>query len=769
MNVENIIASICEVIKQGKVALFIGSGVSIDPPSRLPAGKPLKETPVKGLIARHPPNEEKLVLENVIANLSLEAVYGIIHEEIGDQLITAMKMALDDERLEPNKIHRFVAKALSLGNVIVTTNYDTLIERAYSQEKDLEICYDEETFKGFINNFKEGEGRWLLKLHGSFRVRKKDTSKSIVTTLDRIGRGLPPKTEEALRLILKRLPLIFWGYGCGDLDIVYPVLAQQESEKEIYWIKHQRERAEKPLYVGDEIEELKSELPHIATVLMNRRKHNDGKIYLIKHLTSDFVERLIEKLNWELAEVERENKGLSESQWKGELFCLGYRASQLEKASILAKLIELGRNTERGREKLSELNKLMQKLYKEALKESEKEEFKDPLKTSRLYRDFGFSLYLRDHEEAIRHYEESEKLLNQVTTEVRETEFLEKAELFSCFSLAYRRAYQIEKAREYALRAWKAIPEEIRKQLNIPHGNFTSIKYKDRELGDKQKSDLGNILRRLANMYHDLVSDPATLSIAIRPGRDIWKMDNVEKKLLEEALQLARIDKELQKSAGNVRGRIQSENVLGLIATKLGEADMEVHQQSKNDASLLGWTTWEYAQACRNLGLALEKEGKLEQAVDTLKEAKRNFRRKDDVITTDWHIGRILIKKGDARGIFIIEEITKGDRDWHWKGNDLALLGIGYCDLLKNREKEAIEFFKQMLELYKGKKDEVIKSRAYGIDNALANVKSALLRFCTKETHKQDDFCKELQHQQIRLEKMREEALKTMIGFFSKS
>ena len=768
MNLDSAIASICEVIKQGKAALFIGSGVSIDPPSCLPPGEPLKNTPIEGLLASYRPSIKELVFENTIADLSLETVYGVMQEEIGKQLITSMATALDDDGLEANKLHRFIAKALSLSNVIVTTNYDGQIERAYSQEaqgEDLEICYDEETFKRFINNFEEGKGKWLLKLHGSFRVKGEDTSESVVTTLDRVGRGLPSKTKKALRLVLKRLHLLFLGYGCGDLDIVYPVLAQKKSEKEMWWIKHESERAGKSLYIGNEIKELSTELLHITTVLLNRGKNNGEKVFLIKYLTSEFIEMLITNLNWQLTQPKSE--GLSKSHWKGELFCLGHQASQLEKASILANLTRLGRNTEGGREKLTQLNRLMQQLYKEAVGES-----KDPLKTSRLYRDLGFSLYLGSHEEtkeAIKHYEKSKGLLSQIDPETKP--LLEEAELLSLYALAYRRVYQIEKAREYAVQAREAIPKEILDQLDSSYQNLSSLKYRNKELDDKQKSNLGNILRRLANTYHDLVSDPTTLSIAIGIGKDSWKMADVENNLLEEAFQRISSDKKLQNMVGNVRERIQSENVLGLIATKRGKVDKakQVHEQRKKDASLLNWTSWEYAQACRNLGLALEKEGNLDLAIERLEEAREKFRRTGDKETTNWHIGRIRIKKGDARGIFVIEEIKRGPKNWHWKANDLVLLGIGYHDLLKNKEEEARSFFEQMLELYEAIEPIELKSQAYGIDNALANVKSAHLRLCSEGTHKEDDLCKRLQDQQARLEKMREEALKVIASFFSQS
>jgi tetratricopeptide (TPR) repeat protein len=411
----------------------------------------------------------------------------------------------------------------------------------------------------------------------------------------------------------------------------------------------------------------------------------------------------------------------------------------------------------------------MQQLYKEAVGMS-----KDPLKTSRLYRDFGFSLYLGSHEEtkeAIKHYEKSKGLLSQIDPKTKP--LLEEAELLSLYALAYRRVYQIEKACEYALHAREAIPKEIRDQFGSVYQNLSSLKYRNKELDDRQKSNLGNILRRLANTYNDLVSDPTTLSIAIRIGKDSWKMEDVENKLLEEAFQsIITSDKELQSSVGNIRERFQSENVLGLIATKQGKVEKakQAHERSKRDAFMLNWTNWEYAQACRNLGLALEKEGNLDRAIECLEEAREKFRRAGDKLTTNWHIGRIRIKKGDAKGIFVIEGFKRDPNDWHWKGNDLVLLGIGYHDLLKNKEKEARKFFEQMLKLYEDRENIEIKSRAYGIDNALANVKSTHLRLCsTNGTHKEDDLCKRLQDQQARLEKMREEELKVIASFFSQS
>ena len=752
MKIENVVARMCEHIKGGEVVLFVGAGISKDPPSCLPLGSTLKRTPVEGLCAGYPPNVKDLLIEYAIADLSLEEVYGIIHEEIGERLITTMASALDDDRLEPNRLHDFVAEALSLGNIVVTTNYDRQIERTYRKE-DLEVCYNKKTFGDFLTSFPKRKGKWLLKLHGTFRIKEgntlRNTFKSVKITLDRVGRGLPSQTEKSLDIILRERPIIFLGYGCGDVDIVYPTLASVKSDEEIWWVKHDDEES---LLGYEDLQNLSKELPHITHVLLNRGKNNGGEISLIGYATREFIEKLMEKLGWELARPK--NEGLPESHWRKKLFNLGYQANKTEKASILATLVSLGIDTEKGKVRRHQLIELMEELYRDAIKAS-----KETLKTGRLYRNLGFSIYLKDPtnpettEKAVEYYRIAEELLEKVTPEKKLP--LWKSELLSLGALAYRRSYQTSKALKYASRAWETIPEEIRNQLEA---DSETITYEGRVLRDRQKTDLGNVLRRVANTWNALVSDPTTLSTSI--GRLEWKTRPVEEKLLRKALMLVGMYRKLQK--GKMRERIQSEHVFGLIATKLGEVDKaeKAHKQSKENGFLLNWIGREYAQACRNLGLALEKKGLLDKAVIELKEAEEKFARKVDKLVTAWHMGRILIKNGDTRGIHEITRIENqtGQEDWHKKCNNLVLLGIGHYDLERKKDK-AQTYFTQMLEIYEGIKDHYIISKPYGIENALANIMSASFRLCPEGKHGNDGICERFRCQQRRLKEMREEKI----------
>jgi hypothetical protein len=753
---QDFVARICEYVKRGEMALFVGAGVSKDPPSCLPLGSEIKKTLIEGFCADYPSDVKDLIIEYAIADLSLEEVCGVIYEEMSEQLITTMASALDDEELQPDMLHLFVAKTLSLGNIVVTTNYDRQIERAYLK-KDLKVCYDKKTFGRFVDKFRKRKGVWLLKLHGTFKIKKgntiRDVSESVRTTIDRVGRGLPVEVEKALKATLRKFPILFIGYGCGDVDIVYPILASVKSKKEIFWVKHD---GKKLLYVGEDTRNLKNELPHIANVLVNRGKTNNGKVSLIMYPTLEFIEKLAAKLGWELAP--RKSGGLSESHWREQLLSIGYQANKIEKASVLATLSMLGADTEKGREKKQQLIQLAKGLYGEALEMAE-----EPFKKARLHRGLGFTIYLSNPtdkdtiEKAVEHYGIAEELLEKVSSE--KLPVLDKLELLSLKALAYRRSYQIMKAFKYSSLVWEAIPHQIQDQLEKLHQNSETIKYKNQELSDRQKSNLGNVLRRVADVLSAFASDPATLSTAVKGP--IWKIHPIEKRILKEALKLARSSRKLQILSGNIRERIQSEHILGLVATKLNKTReaKRVHTKSKEDAFLLNWIGREYAQACRNLGLVLEKED-LEKGLVELKEAEERFSLKGDRLITAWHIGRILIKKEDEGGVSKIEEIMKERKphEWHMKCNDLVFLGIGYCDLKKEKA-IAENLFKQMLEIYENVNDDLVMSMPYGVDNALANIEAAYFRLCLEGNYGNDELCKRFRCQEQRLEKMREEKI----------
>jgi len=107
---QDLVARICEYLEKGEMALFVGAGVSKDPPSCLPLGSEIKKTLVEGFCEDYPPDIKDLIIEYAIADLSLEEVCGVIYEETVEQLITLMASALDDEKLQPNILHDFVAK-----------------------------------------------------------------------------------------------------------------------------------------------------------------------------------------------------------------------------------------------------------------------------------------------------------------------------------------------------------------------------------------------------------------------------------------------------------------------------------------------------------------------------------------------------------------------------------------------------------------------------------------------------------------------------------
>lgn len=119
-----------------------------------------------------------------------------------------------------------------------------------------------------------------------------------------------------------------------------------------------------------------------------------------------------------------------------------------------------------------------------------------------------------------------------------------------------------------------------------------------------------------------------------------------------------------------------------------------------------GWYP-ELPQALRNLGLAYEIDGRVDDAITTLETARRFFadaERKEDILTTLGHIGRIKTEAGQAEGVDDIRthlEGIEGTRldTWHWRANDNCLLGIASWDISGDHH-AGIEYFESMVTVW---------------------------------------------------------------------
>jgi len=121
----------------------------------------------------------------------------------------------DDVEFKPNDWHQAILNVSELGPcVTVTTNYDTLIERAFGEVGFVPYLYHE---KNLLNSLSGGTHRPIFKLHGS--IKKQDDrlilSSSDYRYLEDEGRLM----LDVLRSLLMTRTALFVGYSMQDPDV----------------------------------------------------------------------------------------------------------------------------------------------------------------------------------------------------------------------------------------------------------------------------------------------------------------------------------------------------------------------------------------------------------------------------------------------------------------------------------------------------------------------------------------------------------------------
>jgi len=763
-----------------RIAFYAAAGISKDCPTHLPLGRRLGQAVLSGFVEREK-GRDLSALTEAVRTRTLEEICGIIHNELKDKkrLIAKMSNALDSEDLIPNYNHRFLARALHDGHLVVTTNYDAMIERAYGELNGSDfpterICYDNGTFEGFVEQSsastfsRSGNERgWLLKLHGTFHLGREEKGLSIMTTLDRVGQGLPPKAEAALIQVLQNCPMIVLGYGCMDIDIVYPVLDGVESCQPIWWVKHNEGMTH--IYDCVQLQGILSQekaksardvdvgLLKTASVLSNRGIQNHGEVWLIKALTSQVVLALMARIGGSFGSNMRPCAG-EEEPWVDELRQLGWDASDSERLHVLAKLAQACGPQRSGSRDIYDLSST---LFEAALNAVGSD-----CNRSRIYREVGWNSYRidpeRNSDEAVSFYDSAERLLPQDRSSRTSRIIIQ-----SLKALAYRRAREMDKAWQTAEEASRSLPSFILSG-DLPSEPGALCSYlKDHGVEEHSFGLLGSALRRLAAVFDQCVAGPLTLATGIR-CRYEWKMEEREVDTLIRARKLLEADRALQRLTGEPIQEIQSEHHLGLVCSKLGEGETAVgiHELSCRTARHFGrW--YEYAQALRNRALAEEVVGRLNDAISNLTKAVDLFEglegRVDDVLVALWHLGRMRIKNNDETGLDDIERHRSHPRtvrSWHWTANDRALLGIGCFDI-RGDLTAAREHFTSMVEEY-GKDGVDLRRQTYGVDNALANAIAAAERLSKDKGAESLDVRTELVQLRQRLERLRLDQLQRL-------
>ena len=188
------LAQACDVLvrrlRHGRCVFFVGAGISVSPPTCLPAAAGLKSQILAAIpSARH----AKRTLEMIspasrqrLMALPLELIIQVLEEWIGVRAVAPLAATAS---APPNPNHTCLAEGLALGKTaVVTTNVDTAIEQALMGRK-ARVAVGEAECRRLLSDLRRdaSASAALVKLHGTA-----DNQRSMVATVRRVGRGLGP-------------------------------------------------------------------------------------------------------------------------------------------------------------------------------------------------------------------------------------------------------------------------------------------------------------------------------------------------------------------------------------------------------------------------------------------------------------------------------------------------------------------------------------------------------------------------------------------------
>ncbi|MFH1441374.1 MAG: tetratricopeptide repeat protein [Candidatus Omnitrophota bacterium] len=237
---KNYIPEISKLIRQKKIVVFYGAGISKN--SGLPLANELAQLILKKLCINDTDKDE--ILNSA---LPFEAFIEIISRNTDVSSILEVF-----EKGEPNINHAFIAKMAKnrFIRIIVTTNFDLLIEKALEKEglkrdKDFTVYYNENQFSKIDLADTKNKSIIILKIHGSI-----ENKESIRVTMETIASETPSDPMAYLIRYLfltgKHKKVLILGYSCSDEFDITPNIQDivENPKKEIIFVEHSKEGIE---------------------------------------------------------------------------------------------------------------------------------------------------------------------------------------------------------------------------------------------------------------------------------------------------------------------------------------------------------------------------------------------------------------------------------------------------------------------------------------------------------------------------------------------
>ena len=286
--INNCIEKLAVAVTRSECVVFCGAGISLNSDLPIiygPTDKQRGITHYSGLAD----NILKLLglddLEiDIIRNSNLP--FELIVEKLAEE--TNIENILDIFCLgEPNINHFLLAKLAKKGylTTIFTTNFDTLIEKAFVAEglvenEDYEVIFRDAAYASL--DWDDDKLR-LIKLHGSIH----DQSNMAITIKKIATQQYDSNKRQALKYLLSKGPhksVIILGYSCSDVfDISPSIESIRRDHKSIYYVEHR----------SSDAPECPS--PSILENIAKKDKKNPFKMYPGSRIiidTDEFIKRI---------------------------------------------------------------------------------------------------------------------------------------------------------------------------------------------------------------------------------------------------------------------------------------------------------------------------------------------------------------------------------------------------------------------------------------------------------------------------------------------
>jgi len=257
---------------QSRSVFFVGAGASVE--SGLPNFRQFSEHMLNQLISHnyddgvHHDVHHDVPAKDIsmfVSELRPEVLLQALHEVYGGRIFEFYDWF---EGAEPSTNHFILARVLKEGGLVLTTNIDVLIEKAYQQlygnigdgdgdcddgldSIDVNMLVTKEDFEQFsiekmLENKDNSRGT-LMKFHGTVDTTKTGLDKydTVRFLLDQVGKGIGTGMHEVLMEVCNNFDMVYLGYSGCDNFSVQPVLCHCQSKRTTLWMWYEwRERME---------------------------------------------------------------------------------------------------------------------------------------------------------------------------------------------------------------------------------------------------------------------------------------------------------------------------------------------------------------------------------------------------------------------------------------------------------------------------------------------------------------------------------------------